>query len=169
MKHFLLALFAIAGMSTLKADDTTKQKTATLPSVMVKKLDGTSVNIQDYGKMGKITIISFWATWCGPCIKELDNISELYPEWQKKYNLQLVAVSIDDSRNIPKIPTVVNGKGWDYTILTDENKDLARALNVNNPPQTILLDEKGNIVYVHNGYVEGNEYELEEQIKKLIK
>ncbi len=169
MKQILLALLVVFSANTMKANDTTKTQSATLPSVVVKKLDGTAVNIQEYAKMGKITIISFWATWCGPCIKELDNISELYPEWQEKYNLQLVAVSIDDSRNIPKIPTVVNGKGWDYTILTDENKDLARALNVNNPPQTILLDEKGNIVYVHNGYVEGNEYLLEEEIKKLIK
>jgi thioredoxin-related protein len=51
----------------------------------------------------------------------------------------------------------------------DENKDLARAMNVNNPPQTILIDQSGNIVYVHNGYTEGSEIELEEQIKKLIK
>lgn len=170
MRRILFALFLVLGTTaSLKAEDTTKQKSSTLPSVMVKTIEGKPVNIQDYAKMGKITIISFWATWCGPCIKELDNISDLYAEWQEKYGLQLVAVSIDDARNIPRVPTIVNSKGWEYTILTDENKDLARAMNVNNPPQTILLDEQGNIVYVHNGYVEGNEYELEEKIKELVK
>lgn len=169
MRLILLALFFITFSISAKADDTTKQKTTQLPSVNVKRLDGTSVNIQEYAKTGKITVISFWATWCGPCIKELDNIMDLYADWQKNYGLELVAVTIDDARTLPKVQSFVNGKGWTYTILTDENKDLARALNVNNPPQTILLDQDGNIVYVHNGYVEGNEYELEEEIKKLIK
>jgi len=159
----LLFIFAFAA----HANDTTKQK-QTLPSVMVKKMDGTQVNIQDYAKTGKITIISFWATWCGPCIKELNNILDVYEDWQKKYGCELVAVTIDDSRNVPKVKPTVNAFGWPYTILLDENKDLARAMNVNNPPQTILLDQKGNIVYVHNGYTEGNEFELEAEIKKLV-
>jgi len=132
-------------------------------------MDGSSVNIQDYGKTGKIMVISFWATWCTPCIKELNNIDEIYQDWQKKYGLELVAVSMDDARTSSKVQPVANSLGWSYLILLDENKDLARAMNVNNPPQTILIDQSGNIVYVHNGYTEGSEIELEEQIKKLIK
>jgi thiol-disulfide isomerase/thioredoxin len=136
---------------------------------MIKKMDGSPVNIQEYGKTGKITIISFWATWCGPCIKELNNILDVYEEWQKKYGCELVAVTIDDSRNVPKVKPTVKAYGWPYTILLDENKDLARAMNVNNPPQTVLIDQYGIIVYVHNGYTEGAELELEAEIKKLIK
>lgn len=132
-------------------------------------MDGSPVNIQDYGKTGKIMIISFWATWCTPCIKELNNVLDLYDDWQKKYGLELVAVSMDDARTSSKVQPVANSLGWPYLILLDENKDLARAMNVNNPPQTVLIDQNGNIVYVHNGYTEGSEIELEEQIKKLIK
>lgn len=155
-------------VTLVQANDTTKQKQQ-LPSVMVKKMDGSPVNIQDYGKTGKIMIISFWATWCTPCIKELNNVLDLYDDWQKKYGLELVAVSMDDARTSSKVQPVANSLGWPYLILLDENKDLARAMNVNNPPQTILIDQNGNIVYVHNGYTEGSEIELEEQIKKLIK
>jgi peroxiredoxin len=155
-------------VTLVRANDTTKQKQQ-LPSVVVKKMDGSSVNIQDYGKTGKIMVISFWATWCTPCIKELNNVLDLYDDWQKKYGLELVAVSMDDARTSSKVQPVANSLGWPYLILLDENKDLARAMNVNNPPQTILIDQSGNIVYVHNGYTEGSEIELEEQIKKLIK
>lgn len=166
----LLSLLLTFASASLFANDTTKQnKTETLPSIMVKKLDGTQVNIQDYAKTGKFTIISFWATWCRPCIKELDNILDVYEDWQTKYGCELIAVTIDDSRNIPKVKPFVNGKGWPYLILTDENKDLARAMNVNNPPQVILLDQNGNIVYVHNGYTEGSELEIEEKMKALMK
>ena len=168
MRLILLSSLLFLASTGVFANDSTKQK-QTLPSVTIKKLDGTQVNIQEYAKTGKITIISFWATWCGPCIKELNNILDVYEDWQKKYGCELVAVSIDDARNVPKVRPTVNGLGWPYTILLDENKDLARAMNVNNPPQTILLDQNGNIVYVHNGYTEGNEFELEAEIKKLIK
>ena len=168
MRSIVLTLMMFFAVTLVQANDTTKQKQQ-LPSVMVKKMDGTPVNIQDYGKTGKIMIISFWATWCTPCIKELNNVLDLYDDWQKKYGLELVAVSMDDARTSSKVQPVANSLGWPYLILLDENKDLARAMNVNNPPQTVLIDQNGNIVYVHNGYTEGSEIELEEQIKKLIK
>ncbi len=168
MRSIVLTLMMFFAVTLVQANDTTKQKQQ-LPSVMVKKMDGSPVNIQDYGKTGKIMIISFWATWCTPCIKELNNVLDLYDDWQKKYGLELVAVSMDDARTSSKVQPVANSLGWPYLILLDENKDLARAMNVNNPPQTVLIDQNGNIVYVHNGYTEGSEIELEEQIKKLIK
>jgi cytochrome c biogenesis protein CcmG/thiol:disulfide interchange protein DsbE len=168
MRSIVLTLMMCFAVTLVQANDTTKQKQQ-LPSVVVKKMDGSSVNIQDYGKTGKIMVISFWATWCTPCIKELNNVLDIYDDWQKKYGLELVAVSMDDARTSSKVQPVANSLGWPYLILLDENKDLARAMNVNNPPQTILIDQSGNIVYVHNGYTEGSEIELEEQIKKLIK
>ncbi|MBC7426438.1 MAG: TlpA family protein disulfide reductase [Bacteroidia bacterium] len=168
LKSIILTVAAFLAFNFANAQDTTKS-TQKLPSVALKTMDGKSVNIEDYGKTGKITIISFWATWCGPCIKELDNINVLFDQWQKDYGVELVAVTIDDSRNVLKVKPRVDGNGWPYIILLDENKDLARALNVNNPPQTFLLDAEGNIVYTHTGYTEGTEYELEKEIQKLVK
>jgi thiol-disulfide isomerase/thioredoxin len=140
-----------------------------LPSVELKDLEGKTINIQDYGSNGKITVVSFWATWCGPCIKELDNINELYEDWVEEYGIEMVAVTVDDARNIPKVKPLVNGKGWPYKILLDENKDLSRALNVQNPPMTFLINKEGKIVYKHVGYTEGAEYKLLEEIKKCAK
>lgn len=147
-------------------NDTTAQKHG-LPSVQIKTLDGKSVNIQDYGKSGKITVFFFWETFCGPSIKGLDNVMDLYEDWQTKYHCELIGINMDDSRNNSKVKPLVVGKGWPYTILTDENKDLSRALSVSSCPYVLIIDTKGNIVYRHIGFGEGFENELEQEIKKL--
>ena len=140
-----------------------------LPSIDVKNLDGETVDISTYSETGQITIISFWATWCAPCKKELNNIAEVYEEWVEDYNVKLVAISVDDSRNASKVKTYINGQSWEYDVLLDSNSDLKRALNFPTVPFTLLLDKDGKIVYRHSGYVEGDEYILEEEIAKLMK
>ena len=140
-----------------------------LPSANVKTLQGQTINVQELGKTGKITVISFWATWCSPCKKELDAIKDYYPEWQEKYNMELVAISVDDARTAAKIPAMIEEKGWEYRILHDANKEFQMAANVASVPYTLLLDQSGNIVFEHVGYTPGDEIELEEQIKAIKK
>ena len=142
---------------------------STLPDVTVKTLDGKNVKIDDAVKKGKITVLNFWATWCNPCKKELDTMKDMYAEWSEKYDVEFIAVSIDNSGTLRKVKPMVGQKGWEYTIYTDENGDLMRALNFQTIPQTFLLDKNKNIVYSHNGYVAGDEYELEDQIIKTYK
>lgn len=136
-----------------------------IPSVDIKTLDGKTVNIQKYTQSGKITVLSFWATWCKPCQQELDAISEVYPDWQEKYGVQLVAVTIDTQRALAKVGPMVESKGWEYIILSDPNGAMPAALNFQSIPQTFLLDAKGNVIYEHTGYIPGNEFDLEEKIK----
>ncbi len=158
----LLALFSIA---TFAAAQNNVKKT--LPDVAIKNLDGESINIQQYAQDGKITVISFWATWCHPCKRELDAIADFYPEWQEAYDVELVAITIDDARSMRKVKPMVETKGWEYTVLSDVNEDLKRAMNFQTVPMTFLLDQDGNIVYEHNSYTPGDEYELEDKIKAL--
>lgn len=141
----------------------------TLPNLSLKNLSGENINVQQYGKTGKITIISFWATWCSPCKKELSNINDVLEDWQKKYNVELVAVSTDNSRNTVKVKPYVDGQGWEFPVLLDINEDFKRAVNAPSIPFTMLIDQKGNVVYTHIGYVEGDELTLEEKIKSLVK
>jgi len=140
-----------------------------LPSIEIKDLKGNNVDVSDFSDGKKITIISFWATWCTPCKKELNNIAEIYDEWVEDYDLQLIAISIDDSRSTAKVKAYINGQDWNFKVLQDANSDLKRALNFQTVPFTILLDQNGKIVYRHTGYVEGDEYILEEEIATLIK
>lgn len=139
------------------------------PSVAIKTLDGKSVNIQDYTNSGKITVVSFWASWCTPCKRELDAINEVYSEWSDKYGIQLLAITIDDARGLSKVPAMVKSKGWEFTVLADSKQELQRALNFQTIPQTFLINKNGEIVYTHNGYNPGDELELEKKIAELVK
>lgn len=139
-----------------------------VPSIKLKDLSGKEVDFKSYAENGKITIVSFWATWCSPCKKELDNINVLLPEWEADYGVELIAVSIDNARNATKVKPYVSGKGWDFDVLLDVNEDTKRALNYGPIPYAIIIDQKGEIVYKHSGYYEGDEYALEDEIIKIL-
>lgn len=140
-----------------------------IPSATIKKLDGSKINSNTFANDGKPIIISFWATWCKPCKKELDAIAEEYENWQKETGVKLIAISIDDIRSSAKVVTDVKTKGWKYEVYLDENQDFKRAMNVNNVPHTFLVNGKGEIVWSHNSYADGDEEKLYENVKKLVK
>ncbi len=111
-------------------------------------------------------LINFWATWCGPCLKELDAISDEYEDWQEETGVTLVAISIDDSRTSKRVQSLVSGKGWEYEIVKDQNQDLKRIFNVINPPHNIIVKD-GKILYEHSGYSPGDEAYLLEKLIEL--
>jgi len=137
-----------------------------LPNIDLKTLDGKTFNSQELSKDNKVTVVSLWATWCVPCLKELDAISEIYPDWQAETNMELFAISVDDSRTVKRVKPLINGKAWDYTILLDTNNDFKRALGAATVPLTLLVKDN-KIVYRHSGYSPGAEYELYEKIKEF--
>ncbi len=159
----LLSAFCLSAF-TLIAGDGDK-----VPAAVVKKLDGTKVNSNTFSNDGKPIIISFWATWCKPCKKELDAIAEEYDDWVKETGVKLIAISIDDVRSSAKVSTDVKTKGWKYEVYLDENQDLKRAMNVNNVPHTFIVNGNGQIVWSHNSYIDGDEQKLYENVKKVIK
>ncbi|HRH34347.1 MAG TPA: TlpA disulfide reductase family protein [Catalimonadaceae bacterium] len=141
-------------------------KARLLPEMDVKLLDGSVVKTTNLLNQKGLTIINFWATWCKPCVLELNNIKEVFADWQKETGVKLIAVSIDDSRTMAKVGPVVSGKGWVYDIVLDPNSELKRKLNVVNPPHTFVVNSKGEIVWQHSSYSPGDEDELFEFIKK---
>jgi thiol-disulfide isomerase/thioredoxin len=162
MRKILLYFLTTILFSTLS----TAQNRA-LPSIDVKTLNGGNFNIAEIENNGKPIVLNFWATWCKPCKKELNTIAEVYEDWQDETGVKIVAVSIDNARSMSKVTPYVNASDWDYEVYIDPNGDLKRAMGISTVPHTFLLNGKKEIIWQHKGYVDGDEDELFEQIKKL--
>lgn len=141
---------------------------AQLPGVVLKDMGGKTVTTDTLNNQDKPFVIDFFATWCKPCNRELDAISEVYEDWQQETGMKIIAVSIDQAHNINKVKPLVDSHGWDYEVLLDPNSDFRRALGIQMIPYVIVCDGQGKIVYRHQGYADGAESELIEEIRKLV-
>ncbi len=162
VKNIILALTLAFVFSWNKAK-------AQLPAVTLKTMNGVEVRTDTLSNGGKPFIIDFFATWCKPCNRELDAISEVYEEWQEETGVKIITVSIDQAQNINKVKPLVSNHGWEYEVLLDPNSDFKRALGCQTIPYTLIVDGKGEIVYKHNGYTDGAETELIEKVRELLK
>jgi len=135
-----------------------------VPNTKLKNLESEFIYTNDVLTENNFYIVSFWATWCIPCINELDAIVDIYEELEKD-NIEVIAISTDDARTKKRVRPMINGKDWNFKILLDENHDLKRALNIVGIPHTIIT--KGTkIIYRRIGYSPGEEVDLFDFIRE---
>lgn len=154
MKKLLLLLVLI----------TVKNYGQEIPISDLETIEGETISSEIFVKQNdKPIVVSFWATWCLPCLTELSAVNEQLSTWKSKYQFDFIAVSVDDDRTAKKVPTVVNGKDWSFTVLIDSNQDFKRKLNINAIPYLMVV-KNGKIVYKKSGFVKGDEHKIEKVI-----
>ena len=165
MKNIIL-IAAVLFLSTLQLSAQQSGGKSGIPLIDIKSLDGSVVSSSVITNNAKPVIVSFWATWCKPCVTELNTIHEVYADWQKETGVKLIAISIDDARTMSSVAPFINGKGWDYEVYLDPNSDFRRAMNVNMVPHTFLLNGNLEVVDQHTSFAPGDEDKLFEKVRK---
>jgi len=149
------ALLLLAATAGLAAPDWTLENPA-----------GARVSFADELAKGPV-VVSFWATWCKPCLKELPHLEAMAAHYAGR--VSFLAVSTDDSRSVAKVEPLVRARGWtNLKVLLDPAAAVQQQLQVDSMPFLLLYDRNGSLAYRHTGYAEGDEERLREQIERVL-
>lgn len=160
-------IFAIVALAAFSFQASAQTAQADLPNTPVKDLKGSTVAFNQTFEKGKVTLVSFWATWCIPCKKEIKSVREKLTQWKSETDFNYMTVSVDDSRATAQVKSYAKSQGWDFPAYLDPNSDLKRSLNFQNVPFSIIVDKDGKIAHMQSGYEAGGEDVLYAKVKEL--
>ena len=158
---FSAAIFSISLFSQDNAGGIRKG-----PDFTLEDLSGDFVELNQEVGEGPI-LLSFWATWCKPCIEELDEYKKLYNDYKDK-GFKMFAISTDDENTVAKVKPLVKSKGYNFPVLLDTNGDAVRLYYAQSIPYSVILDKDGMIIYSHLGYMKGDEVKVKDIVTSQI-
>lgn len=137
----------------------------TVKDFSLKDLQNTSQTFENL-KGKKLTVIDFWATWCKPCMKAIPELNILYKEFKEK-GVSFISINGDGPRSIAKVGPVSKSLQIEYPVLLDIDSTVKTQLNLSAFPTLVLVNQNGKIVWIHEGFVAGDEKEIKAQIEKF--
>jgi peroxiredoxin len=138
------------------------------PEISVVAVMGRLHSISLKKLRGKVVVVDFWGTFCEPCKKSFPKLQELNDKYGDS-GLEIVAISEDEAEDRDKIPTFVHEYGAKFNIAWDSKKSAAKLYNLPTMPSSFVIDRRGRVRYAHAGYRDGEEGELERELKRLLK
>ncbi len=160
MKRFLPVMFIVFSVVLMSLS-------SSILNIRLRKPNGQPTTLKSYVQQHKYIVLVFWATWCVPCKKELPAVEKYYSQWKEK-GIEVIGISIDNARNMSRAQATATSMKLSFPILMDPNQDLMRALGIRAIPHTVVLNSKGEIVFRHQGYVEGDVDKLNEKLIELL-
>jgi peroxiredoxin len=134
------------------------------PDFTLRTMTGPNMRLNE--QRGRVVMVNFWATWCGPCREEMPQLNRLYERY-KAAGFVLLGVNVDDDSK--KAADVAAKLGVTFPVLLDSDKIVSKLYDLNTMPSTVIIDRSGKVRYVHRGYLAGTEADYEKQIRELLK
>lgn len=113
----------------------------------------------------KLTVIDFWATWCKPCLKAIPELNTIFNQYKDK-GVSFIGINCDGPRSVAKVGPMSKSLQIEYPVLLDIDSTVKTQLNLSAFPTLIIVNSKGKIVWLHEGFVSGDEKEIIAQIEK---
>jgi thiol-disulfide isomerase/thioredoxin len=132
-----------------------------------KDLENNSRSFNEL-KGEKLTLIDFWATWCKPCNKAIPELNKIYDLYKGK-GVEIIGINCDGPRSISKVAPLSKSLQIQYPVLLDINSELKSELNILVFPSLIMVNSKGKIVWIHEGFVSGDTEIIISEIEKQLK
>jgi len=159
-RGLLAAVLALATSSALPV----VAPTTPAPDFTLRAMDGPNMRLQE--QRGRVVMINFWATWCGPCRQEMPHLNRLYEKYAPS-GFVLMSINVDDdTRNAAEVAAKLGVK---FPVLWDTDKKVSRLYDLATMPSTVLIDRDGKVRYVHRGYLNGYEDTYEKQVREMLK
>ena len=138
----------------------------TAPEFSLRDINGKEVSLSSY--KGKVVLVNFWATWCGPCKLEMPHLDKMDREFEEK-GFEVISISTDDARAASKVKPLIKRGGYGFTVLLDKDTSVVSQYNpAKTLPYNVLIDRSGGIHKVFQGYNPGDEVELRKEVEALL-
>jgi peroxiredoxin len=137
---------------------------AAAPDFTLRSSNGPNLRLQE--QRGRVVLVNFWATWCGPCRQEMPQLAKLYDKYRSA-GFVILGVSVDDDAG--KAGEVARSLGLAFPVLLDSDKAVSKLYDLATMPTTYLIDRDGRVRYLHRGYVAGTEDAYDREIRELLK
>jgi len=137
---------------------------AAAPDFTLRTMNGPNLRLAE--QRGRVVMVNFWATWCGPCRQEMPQLDRLYQKY-KSSGFVLLGVNVDEDAR--KATDVAAKLGVTFPVLLDTDKAVSKLYDLSTMPSTVIIDRDGKVRYLHRGYLAGYEDNYDKQIRELLK
>ncbi len=163
MKRILYLIFLLTNLTSSYAD---QKRDMMLPDLSIKLISGKQTRLSSLLEDGPI-LVNFWATWCAPCKKEMIFLEEFHKKYSDQ-GFRVLAISTDSPKSMSKVKSYIRAKKHTFLVGLDPNQEVAKKMNAMVMPTVILIDKDRKVSWYHQGFIPGDENEIEAQILKLL-